>query len=84
MKCVLRVVNAAMIHTELYIDTSLIYAASGDVLNCPLLGYLSIFIRRQECGLAPVSGNWITGGFHSNTLPAAAEYYILKYVYYIA
>ena len=35
MKSVLRVVNVAMIHTELYIHISLIYAASGGVLNCP-------------------------------------------------
>jgi hypothetical protein len=41
--------------------------------------YLSIFIRRQECGQTPVSGKLGSlADYNQNTLPEAAEYYILK------
>jgi len=77
MKRVLRAVNVAIIHTELYIHISLIYAASGDVLNCPLPTCLSSLDARSAVRLQSQETG-ITGGFHSNTLTEAAEYCILK------
>jgi hypothetical protein len=77
MKCVLRAVNVVINHTELYIHISLMYAASGDVLNCPLPTCLSSLDARSAVRLQSEETG-ITGGFHSNTLTEAAEYCILK------
>ena len=77
MKSVLRAVNVAIIHTELYIHISLIYAASGDVLNCPLPTCLSSLDARSAASLKSQE-TVIAGGIHSNTLSEATECYILK------
>jgi len=77
MKRVLRAVNVAVIHTELYIHIPLIYAASGDVLNCPSPTCLSSLDARSAVRLQSQETG-ITGGFHWNTLTEAAGYYIYK------
>jgi len=77
MKGVLRAVNVAIIHAELYIHISLIYAASGDVLNCSLPTCLSSLDARSAVRLQSQETG-ITGGSNSNTLSKAADNYILK------